>query len=69
MPTVLVTRFLPEPARKLLYASGFEVVAWDKDSPGPPRAWILENVAGVDGALIMGSDLVRPEMYQMLLIC
>jgi hypothetical protein len=68
MPKVLVTRLLPEPARELLYDSGLDVVAWEKDAPAPPRAWILENVAGVDGALIMGGDLVRQHNCSMSLL-
>ncbi|KAJ4410879.1 hypothetical protein N0V91_001808 [Didymella pomorum] len=62
---VVATRNLVHEAQRLLEARAdqFEIVQWQSDLPCE-RSWLLENVAGASGLLIMVSDKIDEDLLE-----
>ncbi|KAF2277320.1 uncharacterized protein EI97DRAFT_493282 [Westerdykella ornata] len=61
---VVVTRNLIDEAQQLLEAdNSLEIVQWKSDQPCD-RSWLLENVKGASGILLMLSDKCDDELLQ-----
>lgn len=60
---VLITRRVPPPAVQRLRAAGVQVEELPSDAP-PPRALLLEKVAGCAGAITLLSDRVDAEFLR-----
>ncbi|PCH44796.1 hypothetical protein WOLCODRAFT_124117 [Wolfiporia cocos MD-104 SS10] len=61
-PKVVIARHLREEVMRLFDRPDLDVVAWPSETEACDRNWLLNNIAGATGVLVMLTDKVNAEL-------